>query len=97
MPDQRLNTPRLLVMTCAAVLLAACGSSAMRPTPALPPAGALPRSASSHVVVIVMENEEAGGVLGSPAAPYLNALARRYASRPTATPSAIRRCRTTWR
>jgi phosphatidylinositol-3-phosphatase len=79
MPDQRLNTPRLLALTCAAVLVAACGASAMKAAPAVPPASALPRSTSSHVAVIVMENEEAGGVLGSAAAPYLNALARRYA------------------
>ena len=51
----------------------------MPASPALPPPSALPRSASSHVVVIVMENEEAGDVLGSSDAPYLNALARRYA------------------
>src|SRR5689334_18802786 len=57
MPDQRLNTPRLLVMTCAAVLLGACGAGAMKAAPALPSPSALPRSASSHVVVVVMENE----------------------------------------
>jgi phosphatidylinositol-3-phosphatase len=79
MPDQRLNTPQVLAVSCAAVLLAACGASAMKAAPALPPPNALPRSASSHVVVVVMENEEAGGVLGSADAPYLNALARRYA------------------
>jgi len=37
----------------------------------------VPTSASSHVVVIVMENKESGDVLGNPRAPYLNALARR--------------------
>ena len=40
--------------------------------------GSLPSSARSHVVVIVMENKEAGAVLRSPAAPYLNGLIRRY-------------------
>jgi phosphatidylinositol-3-phosphatase len=70
---------RRVALTCAALLLAGCGTSAMTAAPALPPASALPRSASSHVVVIVMENEEAGGVLGSSDAPYLNSLARRYA------------------
>jgi phosphatidylinositol-3-phosphatase len=29
--------------------------------------------------VILMENEEYGGIIGSPSAPYINALARRYA------------------
>jgi hypothetical protein len=33
----------------------------------------------SHVVVVVMENKEAGQVIGSRSAPYVNALARRYA------------------
>jgi hypothetical protein len=74
-----MTTRRALAVTCAAVVLAGCGTSAMTTAPALPPPSALPRSASSHVVVIVMENEEAGDVLGSSAAPYLNALARRYA------------------
>lgn len=38
----------------------------------------LPRSAASHVIVIMMENEESSEVIGAPAAPYANALARRY-------------------
>jgi hypothetical protein len=33
----------------------------------------------SHVVLIVMENRECGHVIGNPDAPYLTALARRYA------------------
>jgi phosphatidylinositol-3-phosphatase len=36
-------------------------------------------SKSSRVVVIVMENQEYGDVIGSSAAPYINRLARRYA------------------
>jgi hypothetical protein len=39
---------------------------------------ALPRAHGSRVVVIVMENAEYGEVIGSPAAPYVNRLARRY-------------------
>ena len=59
--------------------LAACGSSASRGSALDVPAVArLPISTSSHVIVIVMENKEASDVLGSPAAPYINALARRY-------------------
>src|SRR5437016_1858207 len=38
----------------------------------------LPRSTSSYVVVLVMENAESREVIGSPQAPYANALARRY-------------------
>src|SRR5919201_2700404 len=33
----------------------------------------------SHVVVILMENKECSQVVGSPQAPYVNGLARRYA------------------
>jgi hypothetical protein len=32
-----------------------------------------------HIAVIVMENEDYGNVIGSPAAPFITALARRYA------------------
>jgi hypothetical protein len=39
---------------------------------------ALPRSTSSHMLVLLMENEEDTSVLGNPAAPYANALAHRY-------------------
>jgi phosphatidylinositol-3-phosphatase len=70
---------RALAVACAALVLTGCGASPMTAAPALPPPSALPRSASSHVVVIVMENEEAHDVLGSSDAPYLNSLARRYA------------------
>jgi hypothetical protein len=70
---------RRVALTCAALLVAGCGTSAVTAAPPLPPPSALPRSASSHVVVIVMENEEAPDVLGSSDAPYLNSLARRYA------------------
>ena len=45
----------------------------------LPPASAVPVSAHSHVAVLVLENKEYGQVIGNPAAPYLNSLARRYA------------------
>jgi hypothetical protein len=44
----------------------------------LPTAAQLPRSAKSHVVVIVLENKEYGDVIGSADAPYVNALARRF-------------------
>jgi hypothetical protein len=41
-------------------------------------ASKLPHSHSSHVLVIVMENEESTDIVGSRAAPYANALIRRY-------------------
>src|SRR5947209_3747164 len=60
--------------------LAGCGSASPGkplPLPARP--GDLPASARSHVIVVVMENEEATDVIGSSAAPFINRLARRYA------------------
>jgi len=65
------------VAGCAALALAlgACGSAA-KPPPVHPAPAA--RSATSHVAVIVMENEERGSVLGSSSAPYINGLAHRY-------------------
>ena len=45
----------------------------------MPPAAAVAPLTSSHVVVLVMENEEYGSVIGSRDAPFVNSLARRYA------------------
>jgi acid phosphatase len=72
---------------CALAVLTACGSSSAlsgartmvaihrRPSP---PAH-LATGAPAHIAVILMENEEYGGIIGSPSAPYINSLARRYA------------------
>jgi hypothetical protein len=63
------------------VLLSACGSA----TRALPiqrhpsPVARATTGAPAHIAVIVMENEEYGDIVGSPSAPFLGALARRYA------------------
>jgi hypothetical protein len=70
------RTAVLLALIAAGALVAACGGSA--PPPAFPAASAVPSSARSHIVTIVMENHEFGEVVGSPDAPYLNRLARRY-------------------
>ena len=68
---------RARLVALVALALAACGAGS-RPGPALVlGSGSLPRSSSSHVVVIVMENKEASAVLGSGAAPYLRGLVRR--------------------
>src|SRR5436190_1552006 len=66
---------RRALLALAALSLSACGSSAQRPAP-------VARSTSSHVVVVVMENEERGAVIGSPDAPYITRLSRRYATAP---------------
>jgi hypothetical protein len=60
------------------VLALGCGASPGKPL-ALGATAALPTSPGSHVVIIVMENAEYGEVIGSSEAPYVNALARRYA------------------
>jgi hypothetical protein len=59
-----------------ALLALGCGSSPAGKPLSLTPA--LPHSTSSHVITIVMENEEDTDIVGSPAAPYANALIRRY-------------------
>jgi hypothetical protein len=68
----------LLAIGSAAVILSGCGSARPGSALAAGPAGALAPSHSSHVVVIMMENEEAGDVIGSRSAAYANSLARRY-------------------
>jgi hypothetical protein len=62
---------RSRLLALAAVTLCACGSTA-KPAPPTKP------SSTSHVVVVVMENEERGQVIGR--APYITGLARRYAT-----------------
>ncbi|MBA3808124.1 MAG: hypothetical protein H0X28_07000 [Solirubrobacterales bacterium] len=67
------------VLTLALALLAGCGKASPGRALALGPPAALPASRHSHVVVIVMENAEYRDVIGGSSAPYVNALARRYA------------------
>jgi phosphatidylinositol-3-phosphatase len=67
---------RRTLLALAAVGLSACGSSSS----SRPPAGPARPSASSHVVVVVMENKERPSVIGSPDAPYITRLAGRYAT-----------------
>jgi len=52
------------------IMLAACGGVA--------PVGRSAAGSPARIAVIVMENEEYGSVIGSPSAPYINSLARRY-------------------
>ncbi len=75
--------PRLAISAFALVacLVAACGAGAralpvqVQPSPRAAIAGGNP----AHIAVLVMENEEFGDIIGSPSAPYINGLARRYA------------------
>src|ERR1700733_650271 len=85
---RRLCHPRpraLPAYAVAIVLLAACGSSNATPSATLPvqghpsPIASLAAGPPAHIAVILMENEGYGGIIGSPSAPYINAVARRYA------------------
>jgi hypothetical protein len=76
----------LLAVTVALVLggvtLVGCGASPGAPLVFPPSTNAIASRAgsASHLAVIVMENEELGSIIGSAEAPYINSLARRYAS-----------------
>jgi hypothetical protein len=62
----------------AAGVLVACGQATPGRALAVGPLKALQSSPTSHVAIIVMENEEVSGVIGNSAAPYINSLARQY-------------------
>jgi hypothetical protein len=82
MPVRAMNACCAVLAVVAALLGAGCGSASGGGDPSAG-AGPIvhrgPPSARSHVVLLVMENEEAPQVIGSPDAPYLTSLARRYA------------------
>lgn len=72
---------RRLTALVVSALLAACGSAASTTGPVQrspSPVAHLAAGTPAHVAVIVMENHEFADVIGSPAAPYINSLARRY-------------------
>lgn len=75
--------PLALAAVAIAVLVIGCGTKSPQHTVPAPRQGST-RSASrlpaaGHIAVIVMENEAYGDVIGSPAAPFINGLARHYA------------------
>jgi hypothetical protein len=68
----------IALASTALLLSAGCGQAhAGRPLRVQPPSR-LPRSSASHVITIVMENEEDVDILGNAAAPYANRLIPRY-------------------
>jgi hypothetical protein len=74
---------RLLAVLVCALGLVGCGSGSAPKPETVPPSAVEPAAhpaGGSHVFVIVMENREYGDVIGSSSSPYVNALARRYAS-----------------
>lgn len=77
-----MNAPRARAAVVLAVVVAAaiagCGAGAPDTPVRLPVPGSVPASRSSHVVTIVMENKDAGSVLGPGGMPFVRRLARRY-------------------
>jgi phosphatidylinositol-3-phosphatase len=70
------RVPGLVLVAFVALGQLSCGHAQPSARLALPTH--LPKPTSSHVVTIVMENKEFGDVIGSPDAPYVNRLAKRY-------------------
>jgi hypothetical protein len=68
-----------LVAAIAALAALGCGSARAGRPLGVGTGSTLPRSSSSHVVVVAMENADYGEVIGSSQAPYANRLARSYA------------------
>ncbi|HEY6398650.1 MAG TPA: alkaline phosphatase family protein, partial [Solirubrobacteraceae bacterium] len=71
---------RVPVLVAAVWALVACGAGAQSlPVQVHPsPVAALRGGPPAHIAVIVMENHEYGDIIGSPSAPFINRLARRY-------------------
>jgi hypothetical protein len=67
-----------LTLMSLGALAAGCGQASPGKALALGAPAKLPASRSSHVIVVVMENAEYDGVIGSSSAPYVNRLAHRY-------------------
>jgi phosphatidylinositol-3-phosphatase len=68
-----------VVLASTTLLLSAgCGAAHAGRSLRVQPLSQLPRSSASHVITIVMENEEDTDIVGNPAAPYENRLIRRY-------------------
>lgn len=75
--------PRLVTafaVVAFALMLASCGSATrvgpVQTTPS--PKAKLARGRPAHIAVVVLENAEYSGVIGSHAAPFINGLAHRY-------------------
>jgi hypothetical protein len=79
-PRRASTAARAVALTAVLAVLALLGCGAARPGKplALGTSAKLPASHASHVVTIVLENEESDAVIGSASAPYINGLAHRY-------------------
>jgi hypothetical protein len=78
--DFRPMAALFILCGCTAASIAchrAASPTAPDVSPTMTPATAtLPRF--SHIIVLIMENEDFGGIVGAPAAPYINSLATTY-------------------
>lgn len=82
MPGHRWRSCALGALAAATLVLTACSAGRALPVQRHPsPVARLgPRAVGpAHIAVILMENEEYGGIIGSSSAPYINSLAQRYA------------------
>jgi hypothetical protein len=80
---RRLSLSAAAVATLA-LILAGCGGGSLAHSAGTVQTAPSPKASLSggppgHVAVILMENEELTDIIGSPDAPYINSLARRYA------------------
>lgn len=65
-------------LLATAAIAGSCGATTPGRAIAVGPLKSLQRSRTSHVAIIVMENEDAAAVIGNADAPYTNSLARSY-------------------
>jgi phospholipase C len=80
MTSQAARTLLIFAASLASALVLCCSGAPAASSQVAPPSVAsVSVPAFSHVVIVVMENEEVQQVLGSGAAPYLDSLAARYA------------------
>src|SRR4051794_36468116 len=77
----RLRPAAAVLALLAAIALGACGSSSSPSSTAAHAAQVA--AAKSHVVLLVLENEEHNAIVGSPDAPYLNSLVNQYGTATT--------------
>ena len=74
-----MRTPLAALAAALAVSLVACSSAQPSEPLHLPPTNQLPKSTTSHAVVVVMENKSYEEIVNSEDTTYFRSLARRYA------------------